>query len=96
MQVWEHCFHHVVGSKVFQLQLHVIFRLCGHEMSVDIPLRGDLRGDNSFLNRTLTKSSLYRLLTSKMCQECSNGSIFILRQIRRVNTWQFSGIKDAH
>ena len=37
-----------------------------------------------------------RSLFSIMCQECSNGFISTLRQIRRVNAWHFPGIKDAH
>ena len=70
------------------------FRFCGHELSVDLPLRGDLRGDNSLPNSSPAKCCFCRSLL--MCQECSNGFISILRQIRWVNTWHFSGIKDAH
>ena len=51
MQVWEHCFHHGVQSQVLQLQFHVIFRLGGHELSLDLALRGD----NSFPGSSLTK-----------------------------------------
>ena len=34
MQLWEHCFHHVVQSLPLQMQLHVIFRLLDHELSL--------------------------------------------------------------
>ena len=46
MLVWEYCFHHVVESQVLQLQLSCYLKLCGHELSVVLPLRGDLREDN--------------------------------------------------
>ena len=75
MQVWEHCFHHVVCSQVLQLQLHVMFRLYGNELLVGLPLRVDIRGDNSFPNSSLTNSCLCRSFFSIMCQACRNGFI---------------------
>ena len=42
MQVWEHCFYHVVRSQLLQLQLRVTFGLLDYEPSVDFSLRADI------------------------------------------------------